>query len=89
MYDLAFFRANFDSVSARLATRGGQLSLDGFRELDARRRAAIQETEELKAKRNASSMEIAKLRKQGVDTAEAQQLPRGPWASGLAHWISR
>ena len=76
MYDLAFFRANFDSVSARLATRGGQLSLDGFRELDARRRAAIQETEELKAKRNASSMEIAKLRKQGVDTAEAQVAAR-------------
>ncbi|MCU1257974.1 MAG: seryl-tRNA synthetase [Bryobacterales bacterium] len=76
MYDLAFFRANFDSVSARLATRGNQLSLEGFRELDQRRRAAIQEAEELKAKRNASSMEIAKLRKQGVDTADAQQAGR-------------
>ncbi len=73
MYDLAFFRANFDRISARLSARGGQLSLDGFRELDQRRKAAIQESEELKAKRNASSMEIAKLRKQGVDTASAQQ----------------
>jgi seryl-tRNA synthetase len=76
MYDLAFFRANFDSVSARLATRGNHLSLEGFRELDQRRRAAIHEAEELKAKRNASSVEIAKLRKQGVDTADAQQAVR-------------
>jgi seryl-tRNA synthetase len=76
MYDLAFFRANFDGVSARLATRGNHLSLEGFRELDQRRRAAIHEAEELKAKRNASSMEIAKLRKQGVDTADAQQAVR-------------
>jgi seryl-tRNA synthetase len=76
MYDLAFFRANFDSVSARLATRGSHLRLEGFRELDQRRRTAIQEAEELKAKRNAGSMEIAKLRKQGVDTADAQQTVR-------------
>src|SRR5271170_4832738 len=56
MHDLAYFRANFESVSARLATRGNHLRLDNFRDLDQRRRAAIQE-----------------LRKQGVDTAEAQQ----------------
>jgi seryl-tRNA synthetase len=76
MYDLAYFRANFDSVSARLATRGNHVPLEGFRDLDQRRRAAIQEAEELKAKRNASSMEIAKLRKAGVDTADAQQAVR-------------
>jgi seryl-tRNA synthetase len=73
MHDLAYFRANFESVSARLATRGNHLSLEGFRDLDQRRRAAIQETEELKAKRNAASAQIAELRKKGVDTAEAQQ----------------
>jgi seryl-tRNA synthetase len=72
MHDLAYFRANFDEVSARLATRGAGIALDGFRELDRRRRAAIQETEELKAKRNASSARIQELRKQGVDTAGAQ-----------------
>ncbi len=76
MYDLAFFRANFDAISARLATRGNLLGLDGFRELDQRRRAAIQEAEELRAKRNAGSMEIAKLRREGVDTAEQQQAVR-------------
>jgi seryl-tRNA synthetase len=73
MHDLAYFRANFESVSARLATRGNNLRLDNFRELDQRRRAAIQENEELKAKRNAASAKVQELRKQGIDTTEAQQ----------------
>ncbi len=77
MYDVAAFRANLDSIAARLATRGNyQLPTAEFQDLDTRRRAAIQEAEELKANRNASSMEIAKLRKQGIDTAEAQQAVR-------------
>ena len=73
MHDLAYFRANFEAVSSRLATRGNNLRLDNFRDLDQRRRAAIQESEELKAKRNAASAKIQELRKQGVDTSEAQQ----------------
>jgi seryl-tRNA synthetase len=76
MYDLAFFRANLDSIAARLAARGTQLSLAPFRDIDQRRRAAIQEAEELKAKRNSSSMEIAKMRKQGIDTIAEQQAVR-------------
>jgi len=72
MHDLAFFRANLEAVTARLATRGNALALDGFRDLDKRRRAAITEAEELKSERNHASAEIAKLRKQGVDTAESQ-----------------
>ena len=73
MHDLAWFRANIDSIAARLATRGNGHALDGFLDLDQRRRAAIQEAEELKAKRNARSAEIGKLRAQGVDTSAAQQ----------------
>ena len=73
MLDLAYFRANFDQVSARLATRGTALNLDNFRELDRKRRNAITEAEELKARRNAESAEIQKLKKQGVDTSEKQQ----------------
>src|SRR5215813_1594401 len=73
MLDLAYFRANFDQVAARLGTRGTPLNLDKFRELDKKRRSAITEAEELKAKRNSSSAEIAKLRQQGVDTSERQQ----------------
>ncbi len=76
MYDLSFFRSNLDAIAARLALRGFTLNVDELRELDARRRAAVTETEQLKALRNSESAEIAKLRKQGVDTAERQQKMR-------------
>jgi seryl-tRNA synthetase len=76
MLDLSYFRNNFDAVVARLATRGAVPNLDNFRELDRQRRAAIAETEQLKARRNSESAEIAKLRKQGVDTAAQQQAVR-------------
>ncbi len=76
MHDLAYFRANLDAIAARLADRGFTLNVEEFRDLDARRRAAVTEAERLKAQRNAESAEIAKLRKQGVDTTERQQAVR-------------
>ncbi len=76
MHDLGYFRANLEAIAARLATRSNPLSLDTFRDLDAQRRAAIRESEELKARRNSESSEIAALRKQGVDTAEKQKTVR-------------
>src|SRR5690349_11862924 len=72
MLDLSFFRNNFDQVAGRLATRGGNLSLDGFRELDRRRRAAITEAEQLKARKNAESQKIGQLKRSGADTTELQ-----------------
>ena len=76
MYDLAWFRANFDRIAERLQTRSNPPNLDGYRELDKRRRAAIAEVEQLKARRNQESAEIAKLRREGVDTSERQQQTR-------------
>jgi seryl-tRNA synthetase len=76
MYDLAWFRANFDRVAERLQTRSNPPNLDGYRELDKRRRAAIAESEQLKARRNAESSEIGKLRREGIDTTERQQQVR-------------
>jgi seryl-tRNA synthetase len=73
MHDLSFFRANLDALAQKLATRGFQLDVAQFRELDSERRAAVTESEQLKARRNSESVEIGKLRKQGVDTAERQQ----------------
>jgi seryl-tRNA synthetase len=72
MHDLAYFRANLDSIAARLAARGNAPGLEPFRELDGKRRAAITESEELKARRNAESQEIAKLRREGADTSARQ-----------------
>jgi len=73
MHDLAYFRNNFDKIAERLTARGGALNLDGFRELDRKRRAAISEAEQLKARKNAQSQEVGKLKKQGVDTTEMQK----------------
>jgi len=52
------------------------LEVEKFRELDAQRRAAITEAEQLRARKNAESAEIGKLRKQGMDTSERQQQVR-------------
>src|SRR6202167_3379356 len=76
MYDLAWFRANFDRIAERLQTRSNPPDLDGYRELDQRRRGAIAESEQLKARRNAETAEIAKLRREGADTTERQQQVR-------------
>ncbi|MCE5306325.1 MAG: serine--tRNA ligase [Acidobacteriales bacterium] len=76
MHDLSTFRNHLDEFAARLATRGFTLDLNDFRELDSRRRAAVTETEQLRALRNSESAEISKLRKQGVDTSERQQKVR-------------
>jgi seryl-tRNA synthetase len=76
MHDLGYFRANFDAIAARLSTRSNPPSLEKFRDLDARRRAAIHETEELKARRRSESSEIQALRSKGVDTSEKQRAVR-------------
>ncbi|MCC6863006.1 MAG: serine--tRNA ligase [Bryobacterales bacterium] len=73
MHDFAFFRSHFDSLVERLSLRGPIPGLDRFRELDAARRRAITESEQLKAQRNTASNEIAALRKQGLDTAGRQR----------------
>ncbi|MBL0159963.1 MAG: serine--tRNA ligase [Bryobacterales bacterium] len=72
MHDLGTFRANLESVAERLAQRGYALDVEQFREIDTRRRSALTEAEQLKAQRNAESMEIGKLKKAGQDTAELQ-----------------
>jgi seryl-tRNA synthetase len=73
MHDLNFFRSNLETIRGRLAARGFDLDTVAFSELDKRRRAALTESEHLKAERNAASQEISKLRKAGVDTGERQQ----------------
>ena len=72
MYDLSFFRNNLDAVAKRLADRGFVLELDAFRKMDAERRAAVTEAEQLKAQKNTESQEIGKLKKAGEDASERQ-----------------
>jgi seryl-tRNA synthetase len=72
MHDLNFFRSNLEQVRDRLATRGFDLDLPAFQELDRRRRQSVTESEQLKAERNTATAEIGKLRREGVDTTERQ-----------------
>lgn len=72
MHDLTFFRANLDDIKDRLSARGFKLDVDAFRELDSRRRKIVTESEQLKANRNAATVEIGKLKKTGEDTSQKQ-----------------
>ena len=76
MHDLPHFRKNFEQMAARLATRSNPPNLDKFRELDGKRRSAITQTEQLKARVNEQSSEIGKRRKEGVDTSGQQEQVR-------------
>ena len=76
MYDLSFFRTNIDAIAKRLADRGFRLDVEAFRTLDTERRAALSESEQLKAQKNAESQEIGKLKRAGQDASERQQKVR-------------
>ncbi len=83
MHDLSYFRSHFDLIAQRLATRGHLPSLDQFRELDQKRRAAISQAEPLKARVNAESAHIGKLKREGAPTADLQEQVRA-LKSGIA-----
>ncbi|MCX6596966.1 MAG: serine--tRNA ligase [Acidobacteria bacterium] len=72
MHDLSFFRGHLDVAAERLRTRGVELDLPGFRQLDSERRSAITESETLKAERNTLSQEVGKRKKAGEDTEALQ-----------------
>ncbi len=76
MHDLNFFRSHLDEMRDRLATRNFTLDTAAFQDLDKRRRQCLTESENLKADRNQATLEIGKLRKEGVDTTEKQQAVR-------------
>ena len=76
MLDMRFIRENLDFVTERLSTRGDQVNLAAFQKLDDQRRSLLLEVEEMKARRNAESAEIGKLRKQGHDAGERQEAVR-------------
>lgn len=62
MLDMKYIRENLEEAERRLRTRGGAAYLDGFRDLDDRRRTLLRESEALKAVKNAVSEEIGKVK---------------------------
>ena len=74
MIDIKKLRDEFETTAAALARRGVALAtLEKARDLDARRRSLVGETENLKAQRNAASKAIGKIAKEGGDIASAKE----------------
>src|SRR6266850_5139073 len=71
MHDPKFLRKHRDRVEAGVALKGMTVDLPAYYEADERRLQILHETEQLKAKRNAASEEIARRKKAGENpTAE-------------------
>jgi len=60
-------RKNIDLIRGMLKSRGMAIDIDGFVELDRRRREILGEVEGLKAKRNQLLGKISQLKKEGKD----------------------
>jgi seryl-tRNA synthetase len=71
MLDARFLRENAESAARRLASRGPGYDLAPFLAADGERRSLARETDEMKARRNAASQEIGRVRQAGGD-AEAK-----------------
>lgn len=69
MLDIKYLRENLEEAEERLKTRGGSVDLSGFRALDDKRRRLLGEAETLKARRNAVSEEIGRLKRDKKDAA--------------------
>jgi seryl-tRNA synthetase len=70
MLDLRFVRENGEQVKAALSRRGITVDLTEFLLLDAKRRAAQQEIETFRRRRNEASEEIGRLKKAGQPAEE-------------------
>jgi len=62
MLDIKFIRENLEQVEQRLATRGSEIRLDEFRQLDTQRRELLGEVETLKAEKNRVSAVIGQTK---------------------------
>lgn len=70
MLDLKFIRENPEIVKAGVESKNEKSTVDQVIELDKQRRANLQKAEELKAKKNKVSAEVARLKRAGENTDE-------------------
>jgi seryl-tRNA synthetase len=78
MLDLGFVRGNLELVEEKLRARGADpvALLGDFRSLDQRRREAITQSEQLKARRNELSQEVGRQKKAGEDASALMEETR-------------
>lgn len=75
MLDRSYLRERTDDYRTALENRRSDAPLDSFISLDRERREILQEVEQLRARRNTVSQEIAKLKKEKRDaTAEIEAM---------------
>lgn len=77
MLDLRFVRENIGLIKNMLKNRGVDLDIDGFIELDRRRKEILKEVEGLKAKRNRLLKKITQLKKEKKNAKEVIEETRG------------
>ncbi|MBP1967783.1 serine--tRNA ligase [Paenibacillus aceris] len=74
MFDVKLLRNDLAAVQAAMQNRGKQIEeLNGFTELDLKRRELLQETEQLKNRRNTVSQEVAGRKRAGENADELIQ----------------
>ncbi len=64
MLDVQLIRGDLDAVAARLATRGVTIDVAAFRALEEQRKKAQVRTQELQARRNATSTQIGEFKRE-------------------------
>ena len=69
MLDIQALRHDLAAVAARLATRGYSLDTEKFEQLEGERKTIQTRTQELQAKRNATSKQIGHAKAKGEDTS--------------------
>ncbi len=69
MFDIKWIAENPDAFDAGLARRGLEPAARGLLDLDAQRRAALTEAQEIQTRRNRASKEIGALKAKGEDAA--------------------
>ena len=72
MLDKSFVRGNLDYVRERLAARGGGYALEELVSVDAEWKKVVLQIEDLRRRRNESSEQIGRLKKEGRDTSAQQ-----------------
>ena len=74
MLDIKRLRTNLDEIKELIMRRGqGDYGLDKLVDLDEKRRALLQEVEQMKNRQNNVSKEIPKMKKEGKDAAPVME----------------
>jgi seryl-tRNA synthetase len=69
MLDIQLLRSDLENVAKRLALRGFELDMTHFQELEQDRKLTQTRTQELQARRNASSKQIGQAKAKGEDVS--------------------